>query len=208
LVALKVSGDLAIFTRPDTKIDRVSYPVMTPSAARGLLGTVYAKPEMHWEVYRIAVLHPIKFITMKCNEFTSFHPPKKGGPIFRTGERHTQRFSTYLRDPAYIIHAAIVCHLPGEAEKHKHWAIANRRIDKGQHYYQPCLGRKFCIAHFDRPGPEDTPITDTQDLGRMFFDRTYGDDNRPLWFDAKLENGTMEVPVELYKQVTFRGGLS
>lgn len=211
LIVLKVFGALGIFTNPVNKVDRTSYPVMTPSAARGLLGSIYAKPEMHWEVHRIEVLNPIRFLTMQSNEFKSFRPPKDGGPIFAVPSpkgRRTQRFSTFLFEPAYIIHAALVCHNPTRAEQDKHWAIANRRIDRGQHYYQPCFGRKTCFAHFERPSGEEPREPLTLDLGRMFFDRSYGEPNRPLWFDAKLVDGVLEVPTEMYEQVRFAGRAS
>ena len=203
LFLVKVWADFGIFTKPDNKVDRGTTACITPSAARGVVESIYWKPQMHWEIHRIEVLNPIQFVKLRCNELDDLKPPRNGQPIY-TQKRRTQRFSTYLHNPAYIIHAALVC--PPE-DLDKHWAIANRRLDKGQHHHPVRMGRKNgCLAFFERPSGEETPIPETRDLGTMLFDLTYGEPNRPIWFDAKLVNGVLEVPTELYQQVSFKGG--
>jgi CRISPR-associated protein Cas5d len=205
---MRAYGEEGIFTLPTSPVDRDTYPFIGPSAARGLLESVYWKPEMHWEVYEVWVLKPIQFFSMKGNELRTFGPEKRlatrTNPI-DIHEHRTQRTSTYIYQPDYLIRAAIVCHNPTKEEQGKHWAIANRKLHKGARHGSPCFGRKHCLANVEPPSGNETPIDRTEDFGTMFFDWTYEDDNhgRPLWFRAQLDKGVLRIPTELYRHMTF-----
>ena len=140
-VVVEVWGDLACFSRPDAKVERLTYPVPTPSAVRGILSSVYAKPkEFYWQVNRIEVLNPIRTISFKRNEVKSKVRDK---PIF-TEEERTQRQTVALRDVRYRF-AASICPRPdftGTAAQL--YAQALRRIREGKAFVQPSLVRYLC----------------------------------------------------------------
>jgi CRISPR-associated protein Cas5d len=179
-VKLRVTGDHACFTRPEMKVERVSYDVMTPSAARGILEAIHWKPAVKWIVEEIRVLKPIRFQSMRRNEVgakASVTAIRKAMKCDEIGDLHLlvedhrqQRAATVLADVAYVICArfeltpkADVSDNPG-----KHLDIFNRRARKGQCFHQPCLGTREFPARFEliEPGaPLSAPEKETLDLG-------------------------------------------
>lgn len=168
-VVVEVWGDLACFSRPGAKVERLTYPVPTPSAVRGILSSVYAKPkEFYWQVNRIEVLNPIRTISFKRNEVKSKVRDK---PIF-TEEERTQRQTVALRDVRYRF-AASICPRPdftGTAAQL--YAQALRRIREGKAFVQPSLGLREFVAYFAEAdctnGPRPIPVD--MDLGLMVYD--------------------------------------
>lgn len=205
-VRLEVWGRDALFTRPESKAERVSYDVMTPSAARGVLEAVYWHPGMHWRVDRIHVLNPIRMSTIRRNELDTVigqNPVQRmmdgGGTTVMFSDGHTQqRSSTILTDVRYVIDAHFTMDDEDPAMAAKHQSMFKRRANKGQCHHRPYLGCREFPAEF-RPwaGPDD-PIgfeTGERDLGIMFLDFDYTDpDRKPLFFPATLVDGTLTVP--------------
>lgn len=209
---VKVLGDFALFTRPEMKAERVSYPVMTPSAARGILEAIFWKPEFAWKIKEIHVLKPIRFFTILRNEVESkaSHRAKKGempDGIF-IEERRVQRHSLMLQDVAYLIKAEQ--HLkPGINGNHAKYSAQFRRyVTKGKCFHRPYLGCRECACYFIEPDIDETPIDITKELGSMLFDLKFrqnkvgkGIGAEPVFFEAKLENGVLKVPQEKYEEV-------
>ena len=158
IVRLKVTGDFACFTRPDLKVERMSYPCMTPSAARGILEAILWKPEFQWFIRRIIILRRIQFTLIKRNEISK-KQNQKGGPIEIT-ENRVQRNSIVLKDVGYIIEASVnVDEALIEKTKNsdhpitvkKYRTMFERRVKNGQCWHQPCLGTREFAADFSMP---------------------------------------------------------
>jgi CRISPR-associated protein Cas5d len=208
-VRLLVSGDLACFTRPEMKVERVSYDVITPSAARGILEAIHWKPALQWIVDEVHVLKPIRFQSIRRNEVAGKAPAgairkaMKAGSLAGLaltveGERQ-QRASTVLVDVAYVIAARFeLAEKAGPDDNAgKHLDVFNRRARKGQTFHQPCLGTREFPARFSllEPGTPPPPsIGETRDLGFMLWDIDHAGDRASMFFRAKLENGIMTVP--------------
>lgn len=226
ILSVKVQGDFALFTRPEFSAERVSYQVMTPSAARGILEAIFWKPEMRWRVQKIHVLNQIKQFSILRNEINSHQSDRAargwtepGDGYFAEDDR-AQRHSLCLRDVAYIIEAAI--DLKPHATDHiaKYRDMFRRRVEKGQCFNQPYFGTREFSAHFEPVTGDETPIDQTEDLGWMLFDVEFselpkggkisyyahdGNGSRvakgaamPKFFHAQLTNGVLEVPQSLY----------
>jgi CRISPR-associated protein Cas5d len=207
LLAVKVWGEFACFTRPEMKVERVTYPVMTPSAARGVLEAIFWKPEFRWRVDTIEVLKPIRYISLLRNEVnsraserTAQEWSRKGGGYFVEADR-AQRNTLALRDVAYVIRADAVP-LSGKAEdRAKFRDQFRRRVARGQCFATPYLGNREWSASFGPPDGTEQPITDSGDLGRMLLYLDYASDGRgsaiPRFFDARLEHGVLRVPEEV-----------
>jgi len=205
-VKLKVVGDYACFTRPEMKSERVSYDVMTPSAARGILEAIYWKPEIAWIIDRIHVLSPIRFTTIRRNElggkipYGTIKSAMNGGAppsVFIEDDRQ-QRASLVLRDVVYGIEAHFDV-IGGEDNAAKHKEMFERRAKKGQCFHQPYLGcREFPAAFELLEGdfPASTLPTEDRDkdLGFMLHDIDFEDDMTPRFFRAHLHDGIIEVP--------------
>lgn len=204
-LSLRAFGPLACFTRPELKVERVSYAVMTPSAARGLLEAVLWKPAIQWRIERIKVLAPIQFTAFRRNEVnTKASPPnlatiRQGGPapIFFAEEDRAQRNTVALRDVDYVVDAYFnMTGRAGEADNMaKFVEMFRRRVEKGQHFHQPYFGcREFAanvIPADGAPGPTD----DSRELGIMLWDIEFGPKgNRPVFWPAKLDHGILHVP--------------
>lgn len=210
LLRLKVWGDNACFTRPEMKIERVSYDVMTPSAARGILEAILWKPAIRWQVEQIDVLRPIRWESVRRNEVGSVMSPRSTHLFVE--EQRQQRAGLFLRDVAYTIHARFeMTDKAGPQDTPiKFQEMFLRRAGKGQCFNQPYLGcREFAtsfapISH-DQPVPE--PIAESLELGWMLYDLKHDsaadqqrgghfctDGCRPLFFKARLEHGRMKVP--------------
>ena len=204
IVRVKVKGDFACFTRPDLKVERMSYPCMTPSAARGILEAILWKPEFQWFIRRIIVLKPIKFASLKRNEIKK----KQGAtPIDITNmDNRVQRNSIVLTDVGYIIEASVYVdetliekskgsNNPLSVKKYRE--MFERRVKKGQCWHQPCLGTREFAADFSIPDEQDQPLDITYPIGSMFYDMLYDDkgDVTPMFFyDVAVVNGVLECP--------------
>lgn len=212
-LSIRVCGDLACFTRPELKAERMSYSVMTPSAARGVLEAVLWKPAIRWRVERIKVLAPITFTSFRRNEVGNVASAPNRATIESGGEyapllvedRRQQRNTVALRDVDYVIEARIeLTDRAGEGDNlAKFVEMFRRRVEKGQRFHQPYLGCREMVADIE-PVSADTPepIAETRDLGIMLWDVDFGTDakgkprNRPIFFSATLQCGVMEVPYD------------
>ncbi len=208
-VCLRVWGDYACFTRAEMKVERVSYDVMTPSTARGVLEAILWKPQIVWRVTRIDVLKPIRWASVRRNEVASVISMGnvktamnrgKGTLGLYADEDRQQRAALLLREVDYLIHARFELTEqadPGDTLA-KYAAMFRRRAEKGQCFNQPYLGcREFsaAFAWVDPDGPWPEPITDSRDLGWMLYDLEYrGPEPTPCFFRAQLDNGIVRVP--------------
>lgn len=192
IVRVKVTGDFACFTRPDLKVERMTYPCMTPSAARGVLDSILWKPEFQWWVHRIIVLKPVKFFSVKRNEINS----KQGKTPILIEEKRAQRNSIVLKDVAYIIEASVY-QKEFDPKNHvkKYAEIFKRRVKKGQCWRRPFLGTREFAAEFIAPDGSEQPIQEIIPIGSMLFDIFYDAKGNPspiFFYDVKIENGVLE----------------
>lgn len=198
-LALRARGPLAVFTDPAFKAERVTVPVMTPTAARGLLTAVLWKPAIDWYVERIRVLAPIRFTSFRRNEVNSRVPTLAGtlAPYFADEDR-AQRNTVALRDVDYVIEARFA--LTGRAgpadNVPKFVDMFRRRVERGQHFHAPYFGcREFAADVLSAEGAPP-PVDDTRALGRILWWTDYDASGgaRPHFFEAHLVNGVLEVP--------------
>ncbi len=197
-LVVKVWGDYACFTRPEMKAERVSYPVMTPSAARGVLESIFWKPEFQWRVREIWVLKPIQYTSLIRNEVGSKIPLRNPEPIF-ADEMRVQRHTLALREVAYVIVAEMVLKAVTDRNIVAYYDQFRRRVARGQCYMQPYLGCREFSAFFGKPDPNDRPIDLTMELGQMLGEIQYnGRINQPVFFSARLEQGILQVPAAIY----------
>ena len=199
-ISLEVWGDFACFSRPECKVERLSYPVITPSAARGILSAIYSKPiEFYWQVKRIEVLKPIRYMSFKRNEVKSRQNGKN--PVFVEDDR-TQRQSVVLKDVRYRITAEIVKRPDFSGTLEQLYAQTLNRIEKGKCFFQPSLGLREFVCYFGPLG-DSVPIEDSCDLGYMLYDVfdfkndiEVTEKTTPYisLFSAKMERGVIEVP--------------
>lgn len=214
---LRARGPLACFTRPELKVERVSYPVMTPSAARGLLEAVLWKPAIQWHIERIHVLNEIKFTAFRRNEVNHkatiplATTVQNGGPaplyFADEGKNRAQRNTVALRDVDYLVeaHFSLTEKAGPDDNLTKFTEIFQRRVEKGQHFHHPYFGCREFVAEVLPPDHTPAPIPETSDLGLMLWDIVYGEDrNIPVFFAAKLKNGVLEVPED--PGATWKGG--
>lgn len=211
-LAVKVWGQHACFTRPEMKVERVTYPVMTPSAARGVLESIFWKPEFSWRVEEIAVLKPIRYFSILRNEVNSVASERsardwaKNGGGFLADEDRAQRHTLALRDVAYIIRASIVLRPHATDDVAKYRDQFRRRVRAGQCFARPYLGCREFAADFAEPDGSERPIDITDGLGSMLLDLDFPAGGvvlgrtaaQPRFFQATLEKGVLRVPSELY----------
>ena len=209
-IRLHVWGPYALFTRPELKVERVSYDVMTPSAARGILEAVHWKPAIRWVVDRIHVLRPIRFASIRRNEVGHKAPVGRIKTAMKTGDvsglvlhadrDRQQRASTVLVDPAYVIeaHFEMMPKAGPDETEGKHLDIFNRRARRGQCFHRPSLGTREFTADFalvDPDAPLPPAIPETRDLGLMLWDIDNGAPGKPsLFFRAEMRDGVIDVP--------------
>ncbi len=197
LLEVRVEAPFACFTRPELKAERVSYPVMTPSAARGVLEAIYWHPQFSWCVEEIWVLKPIRYFSIVRNEVTE---RANTSSIIIADSRHTraQRHTLALRDVAYRIRARIVLKPEADHPLPKYVECFERRMTKGQCFATPYLGCREFSAAFGPINPEEQAISRSEDLGRMLHSLIYEENGSgratPRFFDARLESGVLHVP--------------
>lgn len=224
---VKVWGDFACFTRPEFGAERVSYEVMTPSAARGVLEAIFWKPEFRWLVREIRVLKPIRRFSILRNEMNSTQSERsarsweKNGGGYYADEDRAQRHTLCLRDVAYIISADIELKEHATDPPAKYRDQFRRRVGRGQCFNQPYLGTREFSAFFGPPDGTEQPIDLSDDLGMMLFDvdfvpssngkvsyAAHGEQGReivkgdaqPRFFRARLDGGKLRVPPEMYER--------
>ena len=207
-VKVEVWGDYACFSRPELKTERMSYDVMTPSAARGLLEAIYWHPGLRWVIDRIYVMQPIRFTGIRRNEVKSkisadnVRSAMSGGKqevYLCTSEDIQQRAATVLQDVRYVIEAHFVMTDQAAPSDNagKFCDIMRRRLEKGQCYHQPCFGVREFPAQFRLwPGGEIPTTGETRDMGLKLYDMDYSDlrNITAMFFRAALENGVLNVP--------------
>ncbi|MBI2094696.1 MAG: type I-C CRISPR-associated protein Cas5 [Candidatus Omnitrophica bacterium] len=205
-VKLKVWGNYACFTRPEMKVERVSYDVMTPSAARGILEAIYWKPEIFWVIERIIVLNPIRFTNIRRNELASkvklgnvkkaMGDGKSPLEIFIEEDRQ-QRAAMILRDVAYVIEAKFEFTANSDNNSGKHKEMFDRRAGQGQCFHRPYLGCREFPANFELINgvlPESR-FKGKQDLGWMLHDIDFKNNMEAKFFKAVMNNGAVEIPL-------------
>lgn len=207
-IRLRVWGESAMFSRPEMKVERASYDTMTPSAARGIVEAVYFKPEIRWEITRLRVLNPIRFISIRTNGVGSKIPYRTAASAMTSGsgnlglniEDDRQQFAGLaLRDVHYIIEARFDI-LSGTDNAGKHLAMFQRRAESGQCFHRPYLGTREHACHFAWVGP-DEPMPEPPeslrgkiDLGYMLHDIDHANGRTPHFFRAVMNDGVIEVP--------------
>ena len=210
---LEVWGPMACFTRPELKVERVSYDVITPSAARAIFEAIFWKPAIHWQVTKIEVLNPIKWTSVRRNEVGAV---ASKNPIFIEDKRQ-QKNTLCLKDVRYRIWAKLefipVRNRKGEQPSlfdetahpdenpAKYNAMFERRASKGQCFNQPYLGTRECSCSFRLVNPEAeelyAPISENRNLGIMLYDMDFEQNlkNPPaMFYRAQMENGVINVP--------------
>lgn len=212
-IKLHVWGERALFTRPEMKVERVSYDVMTPSAARGILTAIHWKPAISWVVDSIQVLKPICFESIRRNEIggkisaANVKSAMNAGSLeklssYCVDEDRQQRASTLLRDVAYVISAyfEITEKAGSEDNEAKHLEMFKRRARKGQCFHMPYLGTREFPASFmlldegDAAPEVDSSLKGERDLGWMLHDIDFNNGMTPLFFRAVMKDGLIEVP--------------
>lgn len=210
---LEVWGDIACFTRPELKVERVSYDVITPSAARAIFEAIFWKPAIHWQVTKIEVLNPIKWTSVRRNEVGAVASKK----TIYIEEKRQQKNTLMLKDVRYRLWAKLEF-IPIRKRKNekpnlfengehqdenpgKYIAMFERRASKGQCFTQPYLGTRECSASFKLINPDkdvlEAPINENLELGIMLYDMDFEQDikNPPaMFYCAKMENGIIIVP--------------
>jgi CRISPR-associated protein Cas5d len=205
---LEVRGELACFTRPEMKVERVSYEIVTPSAARAVFDAVFWKPAIRWQVRRIEVLEPVRWTNLRRNEVAGVVPTGSVQQAMKAGhgalalyadEDRQQRAALLLRDVAYRLHADLVVRDdrddPGPPQKF--FEIFERRAKKGQCVNQPYLGCREFAARWrlvETLSSEPPPISETRDLGWMLHDLDFTEpaDPQPKFFHAQMVDGVVQ----------------
>ena len=219
-IKLLVWGDRASFNRPEMKVERVTYDVMTPSAARGILEAIYWKPQMKWVIDRIHVLNPIRFSNIRRNELggkiaVNMKNTSDGSEMgVLIAENRQQRAGIILLNVKYGIEAHIDVVEKDRTNEHsgaKHLEMFKRRASYGQYFHHPYFGNREFPVNFELveefPKPHEE-LKDT-DFGYMLNDMVFTPDKKgrvvessqgrrlsatPVFFRAKMKNGVIEVP--------------
>ena len=215
-VRVRVWGEYACFTRPEFKVERVSYPVMTPSAARGLLEAIFWKPEFRYEIRRIGVLKPGKQMVILRNELGE----RQGRKPYYVEDHREQRSTLLLKDVDYIIEAEMKLRPHASDPVIKYVEQFQRRVERGQYHHTPYLGSREFAAHF-APVNGEAPAPFDLTIGTMLFDIAFVEDpnraelefkrpGRPepvkgyakaLFFEAEVKDGWLAIPREKYLEL-------
>ena len=215
---LEVWGDMACFTRPELKVERVSYDVITPSAARAIFEAIFWKPAIHWQITKIEVLNPIKWTSVRRNEVGAVASDRSLSSIYIEDKRQ-QKNSLLLRDVHYRLWAKmeyrsvrrraaegdLFCHEPGQDENPmKYYQMFKRRASKGQCFNQPYLGTRECVASFRLVDWENETLAPAlsaerggnRDLGIMLYDMDFSisDNTQAMFYRALMKDGVIIVP--------------
>jgi CRISPR-associated protein Cas5d len=204
LFSIRIRGDLACFSRPELKTERVSYPVPTPSALRGILDAILWKPAIVWRVDEINLLNPISYIQFRRNEVNSRVSDRTADSIRRSGEAWTyyadedraQRNTIALRDVGYCVTARmeLTARRGPEDSIRKFEEMFERRLQRGQHITQPVLGCREFPAYVEQAMEPVEPLDHSEDFGWMLHDIHFGTENRPVFFHAVMKGGVLRVP--------------
>ena len=210
-IIIRVRGHYALFTRPEMKVERVSYDVITPSAARGIIEAIYWKPAIRWVIDKIHVLREIKFTNIRRNEVSSKASVDNALQVMRganiplyiaTAEIRQQRAAMVLKDVDYVIEAHFekVEKEWGERDTEEgHYNIVLRRLRNGQYFHTPCLGTREFPATVelieDKRDIPQSPLVGRRDLGWMLYDLDYSNprDIQPMFYHVIMENGVIDV---------------
>jgi CRISPR-associated protein Cas5d len=209
-IVIRVRGDYALFTRPEMKVERVSYDVITPSAARGIIEAVYWKPSIRWVIDRIHVLNEIEFTNIRRNEVSekiseSEARRRMNGAreafYLSSNDARQQRAAMVLKNVDYIIeaHFEIIAEKAGaEDTMEKHYAMALRRLRKGQYFQPPCLGTREFGARVELVEGNEFPksnLSGSRELGWMLYDMDFRDpkDIKPMFFKAEMHDGVIDL---------------
>nr|WP_297398887.1 type I-C CRISPR-associated protein Cas5c [uncultured Marinobacter sp.] len=214
---IEVSGEFACFTRPEMKVERVSYDVITPSAARAIFEAILWKPAIEWRITRIEVLKPIKWINLRRNEVGAITLARNAQTAMKKGvgqlgiyveEERKQRAGLFLKDVAYRLHGEFqMTNQAGPEDSAAKFAdMFRRRAEKGQCFNQPYLGCREFSCDFtlvDESTPSAAAISESRNLGWTLYDLDYSDPKAPapLFFNASLENGVVDVPAKTSSEV-------
>jgi len=213
---LEVSGEFACFTRPEMKVERVSYDVITPSAARAIFEAILWKPAIEWHITEIEVLNPIKWMNLRRNEVESVTSFRSAKTAMKEGsgllgiyadEQRQQRASLLLKDVRYRIHGQFtMTERAGPQDSAAKFAdMFRRRAEKGQCFNQPYLGCREFSCDFALADEKDgaPAINEDRDLGFMLYDLDYSDPAAPspLFFRARMDNGRIAVPAKDSEEV-------
>jgi len=213
-VRVRLSGEWACFTRPEMKVERVTYPYITPSAARGALEAIFWRPQFRWVVTSIEVLRPVRYQALTRNEVQKKIPtgnvaawmrePASQKPFYadsrgrEDGENATQRGTLALRDVAYNITARAAVdgeNLSVDDTPEKYAAMFERRVERGQCFARPYLGCREFAADFRRVDAAEERVHDTMDLGLTLYDIVFGGEgkqgNRAVFFHARIDDGVI-----------------
>jgi CRISPR-associated protein Cas5d len=204
--SLRIRGGMACFTRPEFSTERLSYELMTPSAARGVLDAVLWKPAIRWEITSIALLNPVRRIEFRRNEVNSrvstqnaLRASRGGDQMseFFADEDRAQRNTLALREVDYGVTARLqmTSRAGDEDSIEKFRAMFVRRVEKGQQHYQPYLGCREFPATVEFWDGKPAPLAnETRELGWMLHDIEFGSQNQARFFPARLEHGVMRIP--------------
>lgn len=206
---LEIAGEFACFTRPEMKVERVSYDVITPSAARAVFEVILWKPAIRWHVRRIEVLNPVRWINLRRNEVASVISTRnvqeamsagRGDLALYVEDDRQQRAGLFLRDVAYRLHADLEVRDDRDdpPPPQKYFAMFERRAKSGQCVNQPYLGCREFAARMrlvENLTREPLPVSDTRDLGWMLYDLDFSDRNdpKPIFFRARMTAGVIDV---------------
>ena len=209
-VKVKVWGDYALFSRPELKVERYSYDVMTPSAARGILEAIYWHPGLKWKIDRIYVNKPIRFTSVRRNEVKSKALASKVLEVYNGAEKPlyistkqdiVQRASVILTDVEYVIeaHFGMTDKVNETDNPGKFKDITIRRLKRGECYHMPYFGCREFPAHFALYEEEEIHTAyeneEEKDLGLMLFDMDYSDPENiePMFFRAVMRKGVIDL---------------
>lgn len=208
-IKIRVRGKYALFTRPEMKVERVSYDVITPSAARGIIEAVYWKPAIRWKIDKIHVLNEIQFTNVRRNEVSEKISTReaerrmKGAtdPFFLDAtKQRQQRASMILKNVHYIVeaHFELADEAGPDDTEEKHYNIAVRRLRKGQYHHTPYLGTREFPAEIELLEDGDLPrshLVGERDLGWMLYDLDFSDpqDIKPQFFKAEMRDGVIDL---------------
>ena len=211
-ITIEVWGDFACFSAPYAKVERLTYPFPTPSAARGVLSAIYLKKsEFRWQINRIEVLNPIRYISFKCNEVKC----ATGSEPISTEEERTQRQTVALQDVRYRIAASIIPRPAFAGKETQLYEQALRRIRGGKCYFQPALGLREYVCYFEESDGSRPPIQQSMDAGLMIYDLFTPDDveitrkatPKMSLYHAVMNNGVILVPPYESPEVRKGGSL-